>query len=105
MMLVAEGLFRLDVVLEGDTLRSIVRNLSPDAEVRFGPARSSYPIGAGSFGDLAGYEPGNVAIDFCLESATERVDVTGTIATLKFSDRGTTRITVQAVVRLETASA
>ena len=34
MILLAEGLFRLDVVISGDTLRTVVRNLSSGKDFR-----------------------------------------------------------------------
>jgi hypothetical protein len=50
MLLLAEGLFRLDVVPHDDTVQTILRNLSaePQAEVRYQPVGGESRVAAGS---------------------------------------------------------
>lgn len=98
MLLLAEGLFRLDVVLLADTLRIIVRNLSTgQLEIKDGVhpelARQL------AFSDMEIYQPGQGRITFALGRGADRIAVDATIATLSFVDRGTVRITGQAIVR------
>jgi hypothetical protein len=98
MLLRAEGLFRLDVTIDGDTVRTVVRNLSPG---ELDTTRRSADLGGASigFGEIAGYEPGRVELEFALGQGSDRIAVTGVIATLRFKDRGAIRVTAQAVVR------
>jgi hypothetical protein len=98
MLLCAEGLFRLDVTVSGDTVRTVVRNLSPGKLETGGPATVAGGLSLG-FGDVREYEPGRVEFEFALGSGSDRVAVTGVIATLRFNDRGTVRVTGQAIVR------
>jgi hypothetical protein len=98
MLLLAAGLFRLDVVVHGDTLRTIVRNLSPGG-LEMGDTLGSYGRGTLAFGDVAAYEPGNAELSFDLGTGADRVTVRGTLATLSFTERGTVRVTAQAIVR------
>jgi hypothetical protein len=98
MLLLAEGLFRLDVTLAGDTLRTIVRNLSSSPLKLqggvYGPPGENIAVG-----EAAAYEPGRAAIEFTLGSGLDRVDVSVTIGTLRFAERGTTKVSAQAIVR------
>ena len=97
MLLHAEGLFRLDVTLTGDTVRTVVRNLSSgelDMTRRTGDQGAS--IG---FGEVGEYEPGRAELAFAIGTGGDRVAVTGLIATLRHRDRGTIRVTAQAIVR------
>lgn len=58
------------------------------------------PGGGGlAFGEVAAYEPGRVEFEFALGQGSDRVSVEGLIATLRFKDRGTIRLTGQAIVR------
>jgi hypothetical protein len=98
MLLRAEGLFRLDVTVSGDTVRTVVGNLSPGKLETRGPATSPAGLSLG-FGDVQEYQPGRVEFEFSLGSGGDRVTVTGVIATLRFDDRGTVRVTGQAIVR------
>ena len=98
MLLLADGLFRLDVVVAGDTLRTIVRNFSP-GELRmrggvYGPEGANIVVG-----EAAAYEPARAAIEFTLGRPGDQVDVTVTLGTLRFADRGTVQVTAQAIVR------
>jgi hypothetical protein len=98
MLLQAEGLFRLDVTLTGDTMRTVVRNLSPGRLHMSGPATESGGLSLG-FGSIEKYEPGRVEVEFALGDGSDRVEVAGTIATLRFKERGTVRVTAQVIVR------
>jgi hypothetical protein len=97
MILTAKDLFRLDVTVSGDALRTLVRNLST-GELSFDEVADEPPRSFG-FGEIGVYEPGVASLSFALGSGTDRVAVTATIATLRFAQRGTIRVTVQAVVR------
>lgn len=103
MLLLADGLFRLDVTLLGDTVRTVVRNLSPG---ELDTTRRTADNGGASigFGDVGAYEPGRVEFEFALGRGGDRIAVTGVIATLRFKDRGTTRVSGQAVARPAPAS-
>jgi hypothetical protein len=98
MLLHAQGLFRLDIVLRQDTLRIIVRNLSS------GPMETSSPLGGYPgehvvFGEALAYEPSHASVEFKLGEAGDRVSVSVDIGTLKLHDRGTIRVSAQAIVR------
>jgi hypothetical protein len=93
----AEGLFRFDVCAQADTLRTVVRNLSdvPLAFTHSGGMLESGPADAAS----AEHHPGSVEVQFVLGEADDRVEVQVSLATMVFPERGTTRITGQALVR------
>jgi hypothetical protein len=97
MLLLAEGLFRLDVVVESDTLRTFVRNLSP-GELEMSPSTPGSPAAFG-FGEIEPYQPGRAQVGFSLGQGADRVDVDTTIGTLKHPDRGTVKVSAQAIVR------
>jgi hypothetical protein len=99
MLLLAEGLFRLDVVVSGDTLQTMVRPFN--GPLRMGDAQARYDTCTLAFGEIAAYEPGQATIEFALGSGADRVAIKGSLATLRFAQRGTVRITAQAIVRLE----
>jgi hypothetical protein len=98
MLLLADGLFRLDVVVSGDTLRTVVRNLSNGVlEIK---DRTAGPVDASiAYGEAAAYQPGSTGLDFSLDQGAERVSVKVTIGTLRFAERGTIRVSAQALVR------
>jgi hypothetical protein len=98
MLLFVDGLFRLDVQISGDTLRTIVRNLSSGV-LDMAPLGGSSLTDNVAYGEAAAYQPGAAAIDFSLGDASDRVDVAIQVGTLHLADRGTIRITAQAVVR------
>jgi hypothetical protein len=98
MLLLAEGLFRLDVVVLADTLRSIIRNLSDgQLEIQDGlhPELEQQLV----FSDMEIYQPGHGRITFAVGRETDRVRVDATLGTLRFAQRGTVWITGQAIVR------
>jgi hypothetical protein len=97
MLLLAVGLFRLDVALDGDTLRTVVRNLSPGQMcMRRG---SGYPDAGIGFGDIEAYQPSQARVEFSLGDGEDMVDVEALIGTLRFADRGTVKVSAQATVR------
>jgi hypothetical protein len=98
MLLHADGLFRLDVTISGDTLRTVVRNLS-DAELRmcgspYGPEGANVVLG-----EAAAYEPARAAVEFTLGAAGDQVDVSVTIGTMRFAERGTFKVSAQAILK------
>jgi hypothetical protein len=98
MLLLAEGLFRLDVVVSDDTIRTVVRNLSPG---KLNIERDSgYGLpNAIATDEAAAYRPGTAALTFTVGSGTDRVRAEVKIGTLRFERRGTVRLTGQAIVR------
>lgn len=98
MLLHAEGLFRLDVTFSGDTVRTVIRNLSSGELETKGPATGPAGLSVG-FGTVEAYEPGRTEFAFALGGGSDRVAVTGVIATLRFRARGTLRVTAQAIIR------
>jgi hypothetical protein len=98
MLLFADGLFRLDVVISGDALATIVRNLSAgDLNLVVGAGGEWAP--APAFGDAAVYEPGRAGMALALDLGDDQIVAGISIATLRFAHRGTIRVTAQAVVR------
>ncbi len=98
MVLLADGLFRLDVSFTGDTLRITVRNYSSGAlDVRSG--LGGYPGENIVFGEAAAYEPSHSDVEFVLGAGQDRVTVSVEIATLRFAERGTIRVSAQGIVR------
>ncbi len=98
MLIHAEGLFRLDVVVAEDTLRMIVRNLSPgDLQTR--SALGGYPGEHVVFGQAAAYQPSSAGLEFSLGTGADRVAVTVDVGTLRRAGSGTVRLTAHAVIR------
>jgi hypothetical protein len=98
MLLIAHGLFRFDVVVADDTIRTVVRNLSSgelEMEPQSGYGRPSSREGP----EAAVYRPGATGVRFSLGSAPDRVEVDITVGILRFSERGTVQVTGQAIVR------
>jgi hypothetical protein len=98
MLLHAEGLFRFDVVVVGDSLQTFVRNLTD------GPLEVHGNVGAAgagtiTLGEAATYAPGRADLAFTLGDAEDQVLTRVTIATLRFAQHGTVRVSAQAVVR------
>lgn len=86
------------MTVSGDTMRTVVRNLSTGQLDMHDPASDQHGVSVG-FGSVEVYEPGRVEFAFALGEGHDRVEVSGMIATLRFKDRGTVRVTGQAVVR------
>ena len=98
MLLLADGLFRLDLAVDGDTLRTMVRNLSTGALEMGGREDGDEGLHI-VIGEAGAYEPSRSAIEFTLGSGGDRVEVKVLIATLRFLERGTVRVTAQAIIR------
>lgn len=96
MLLLAERLFRLDVTIDGDTLRTTVRNLSDGPLRMVGDAQDRFALG---FGELDAYEPAQAGLRFTLGSGADAVAVSVQLATVRFADRGTVRVTGQGILR------
>jgi hypothetical protein len=97
MLLLAEGLFRLDVLVTGDSLQTFVRNLA-GGELRLQPEAGGSD-GVVALGDVARLVPGRADLGFTLGEGADRVMTKVTIGTLRFADRGTIRVSAQAIVR------
>jgi len=98
MLLRADGLFRLDVMVRGDSLQTFVRNLTD------GPLDIHGDVGGPrartvTLGDAAAYAPRRADLGFTLGAHQDRVMTKVTIGTLRFADRGTVRVSAQAIVR------
>lgn len=104
MILRAEGLFRLDVVIAGDTLRTIVRNLST-AEIRTRNDTAGYATPTADTEALLAYAPTASAIGFTIGSGRDLVAVEVLLGTLRFAERGCFRVTAQAIIRRAEANA
>ncbi|HEX4009087.1 MAG TPA: hypothetical protein VHX62_03730 [Solirubrobacteraceae bacterium] len=98
MLLLADGLFRLDVLVSGDSLQTFVRNLSPGPLAIEGDAATSDGTST-TFGDVTPFAPGRADLGFTLGAGADRVRAQVTLATLRFPERGLMRISAQAVVR------
>jgi hypothetical protein len=98
MLVLAEGWFRLDVVISDDTLRAIVRNLS-GAELDLEGGKGGDLGVALESGDAAVYEPRRSTMALRLGRGEDQIVAMISIATLRFAHRGTVRVTAQAVVR------
>jgi hypothetical protein len=97
MLLLAEGLFRLDVVVAEDTLRTVLRNLSGgviETETTLGAVTGESML----FGDASSYEPGRAGLGFTIATGGDAVWVRAMIATLRFVDRGTVQVGAQAIL-------
>ena len=91
-------MFRLDIAISGDTLRTVVRNLS-DSPIEMRRGAGGQGLAHIAFGEAAEYEPGSSGIEFVLGAGDRPVTVDVSIATLRMADRGTVRVTAQAIVR------
>ena len=104
MLLWAEGLFRLDVVLRGDTMRTVVRNLAGGELVLEEGASADTGLSV-AVGDVSEYEPGRTALRFALGADADHVEADVVIATLRRTQRGTVQVSAQAIVRGRLAQA
>ncbi len=97
MILLADGLFRFDVTIVSDTLRTTVRNLSA-GELTISGDRAAVAGQSFASGDMTRYQPSRSTTTFALESGDQRVVVEILLATLRFADRGSYRVSAQAIV-------
>jgi hypothetical protein len=98
MIVLADGLFRLDVTIFADTLRTIVRNLSP-GELTMHSERARSTEATIALGNSADYRPTQSTTEFSLGDGPDRVEVSVLLATLRFAGRGNYQVTSQATIR------
>jgi hypothetical protein len=98
MLLLADGLFRLDVLIVGDALQTFVRNLT-DGKLDLSGEVGQPRVATTTLGLAARYAPGRADLRFAVGSEAARVQTEVTIATLRFADRGTIRVSAQGIVR------
>lgn len=99
MLLLADDLFRLDVLIRGDSLQTFVRNLT-SSELEFRSDVGGQGGGTVTLGDAAALAPGRADLGFTLGAGDDRVLVKVAIGTLRFADQGTIRVSAQGIVRL-----
>ncbi len=99
MLLLAEGLFRVDVIVLGDSLKTIVRDLAGQGVEIRGPAGGGPQGESFVFGGGAAYQPGRAQLEFTLGGRRDRLEVRVTIATMRLAQRGTIKVTAQAIAR------
>lgn len=98
MLLLAADLFRIDIVISPDTVRTVVRNLSAgELEVERGSGYGGRS--AVQSVEAATYRPGSTELRFALGRDQDRVSVEVKVGLLRFADRGTVQVTGQAIVR------
>lgn len=98
MLLLAEGLFRLDVRVHGDSLQTFIRNLTTwPLDVHGDGGDLGGPTFA--FGSAGDYAPGRADLGFTLGSGDDLLLTKVTIATLTFADRGTIKVSALGIVR------
>jgi hypothetical protein len=98
MLLLAEGLFRLDVALTGDSLRTVVRNLSP-GELQIEEGQHGEAQAHLVFGEAVDYQPAHGRVRFSLGEGDDMVSVSAIIGVVRFADRGTVRVSAQALIQ------
>jgi hypothetical protein len=98
MLLLAEGLFRLDIMIVGDALQTFVRNLT-SGELELHGEVGQPRVAITTLGLAARYAPGRADLRFAVGPADARITIAVTIATLRFPDRGVIRASAQAIVR------
>lgn len=101
-LLLAPGLFRFDIVIVGDTLRTVIRNMS-GGEIEVAPQHYSDPANNIAFGGNVPIAPVRVAAAFVVRKEDDRVDVEITLGTMPRARNGTVRVLAQAVLRHTTA--
>ena len=100
-LLLADGLFRLDVLVQGDALQTFVRNFSAgELELR-GP-QSMSGGGTSSCGAAPALSPGRADMGFALGTGADRLLVRVTLGTLRLAERGTVRVSALAIARRAT---
>ena len=103
-LLLADGLFRLDVAVAGDTIRTIVRNLSA-GRLQMADGAEGQAVRGVACGDVEAYQPGATGMRFWLGEGSDLVSVAVLLGVVQVPDRGTVRVSGQAVLRLGSAIA
>lgn len=98
MLLLAEDLFRLDIMIMGDALQTFVRNLTT-GELELSGEVGQPRVATTTLGLAARYAPGRADLRFAVGPEDARVLTKVTIATLRFADRGMIRVSAQGIVR------
>ena len=96
-LFMAPRLFRFDVISEGDTLRTVVRNLSK-GELEIDTRHHNAPGTNVVLGGASAYEPARASVGFALRTSTEQIRVEVTIGTLLRAEHGTVRVSAQAIL-------
>lgn len=97
-MLFAEGLFRLDVMISDDTIKTVVRNLSA-GELTLGDPVDPVRAQAIVFGEAPAHRLSSSKMQFSLGEGDDVADVDVLLGTVRFDDRGMVRVTAQATIR------
>lgn len=98
MLVLAEGLFRLDVRVRGDSLQTFIRNLT-DWPLDFHGDVDDLGGPTFGFGEPSEYAPGRADFGFRLGSGDDLLLATFTIATLQLVHRGTVKVSTVGIVR------
>jgi hypothetical protein len=98
MLLLAEDLFRLDIMIVGDTLQTFIRNLT-SGELALAGEVGQPRVATTSVGLAARYAPGRADLRFSVGPEETRIVTEVTIATLRFPERGLIRVSAQGLVR------
>ena len=98
MLLLAEDLFRLDIMIFGDTLQTFVRNLA-SGELAVAGEVGQPRVATTTLGLAARYAPGRADLRFAVGPEDARIVTEVTIATLRFPERGLIRVSAQGIVR------
>jgi hypothetical protein len=98
MLLLAEDLFRLDLMIVGDTLQTFIRNLT-SGELALAGEVGQPRVATTSAGLAARYAPGRADLRFSVGPEDARIVTEVTIATLRFPERGLIRVSAQGIVR------
>jgi hypothetical protein len=98
MLVLAEGLFRLDVRIRGDSLQTFIRNLT-DWPLDFHGDVGDLGGPMFGFSDASEYAPGHADLGFRLGSGDDLLLAKFTIATLQFVKRGTVKVSALGIVR------
>jgi hypothetical protein len=97
-LMLVERMFRFDVIVGGDSLQPVVRNLSR-AALELDPAHHNEPGTNIVLGGALAYEPTRAMLGFTLRSTTEVILVSVTIGVLQLVEHGVARISAQAILR------
>lgn len=98
MLVLAEGLFRLDVRVRGDSLQTFIRNLT-DWPLDFHGDVGDLGGPTFGFGEPPEFAPGRADLGFRLGSGDDLLLAKFTIATLQFVNRGIVKVSTLGIVR------
>ena len=75
-----------------------MRNFST-GDLEMGRGQGGYGVGGIAYGEAVQLQPGSATVEFTLGRGADRVAVSIVIGTLRFAERGTIRVSAQAIVR------